>query len=336
MWALILQDFGGPEVLEHRELPDPAVPTGHVQLAMTAIGLNFADIYRRRGNHPIEGRPPYILGYEGVGVVVAANAAPGFALGDRVGFADVPFANATRVNVAVDRAIPLPDDIDDPLACSLLLQGLTAQYLLTDSHLVRAGSTVLVHAAAGGVGQLLTQLAKARGAVVIAVTSTEQKRSVALEIGADHGLLYSDDWSSSVRDITHGGADVAYDAAGSTLLDSIAAVRNRGTVVAYGTANGDPPPIDPRMLMASSKALVGADLWDHVDSREQRLEKAQQLFDSVRTGQIRRPRIETFPLSQGGAAHARLESRLVTGKIVMTPGHDGREGRPRGRPSGRD
>lgn len=314
MRALVLDEFGGPDVLAYRELPDPAVPPGHLQLAMTAIGLNFADVHRRRGNHVIEGRPPYVLGYEGVGVV--AVAADGFSLGDRVGFADVPFANATRVNVAIDHAIPLPDDVDDQLACSLLLQGLTAQYLVDESYPAGAGSTIVVHAAAGGVGQLLIQLAKARGATVIAITSSEEKRSVALEVGADHGLLYADDWPGRVPEI---GADAIYDSAGSTLHDSIAAVRERGTVVAYRMAGGDPLPVDPRVLMASSKALVGADLWNHVDTRERRRDAARRLFDAVRDGTIRRPRVETFPLSRGRDAHARLESRAATAKLVMIP-----------------
>lgn len=320
MRALVFDQFGGPEVLEYRELPDPPARPGHLQLEMKAIGLNFADVYRRRGDYRLEGEPPHVLGYEGVGVVVAGDAdAAGYALGDRIGFADVPFANASRVNVPVDRAIPVPDDLDDLVACSLLLQGLTAQFLVSDSYSVQAGSTVLVLAPAGGVGQLLTQLAKARGATVIGLTSNDAKRAVAVARGADHCLLYSAHWPRDVRELSGGGVDVAYDPVGSTLLATFAAVRTRGTVVAFGLAGGEPPPVDVRQLMESSKTLVGAELWDHLTSRAERLSRAGELFDCWRNGLIREPSIETFPLSRGRDAHARLESRLATGKIILIP-----------------
>ena len=162
MKALLFESFGGPEVLQYRELPDPAVPPGHVQLAMRAIGLNFADMHRRRGSYYLPGKPPHISGYEGAGLVVAVGeGVEGFAIGDRIGFADCPFANASRVTVPVDKAIPIPDDIDLVEAAAMLLQGLTAQYLVEDSHQVRSGELVLVHAAGGGVGQALVQLAVA-------------------------------------------------------------------------------------------------------------------------------------------------------------------------------
>src|SRR5687767_3315923 len=168
MKALMFESFGGPEVLQYRELPDPEVPPGHVQLAMRAIGVNFADLHRRRGNYFLPGKPPHINGYEGAGVVIAVgNGVEGIALGDRIGFADCPFANATRVNIPVDKAIPLPDDIGFVEAAAMLLQGLTAQYLVEDSYRVRADGAVLVHAAGGGVGQALIQLATAKGARVV-------------------------------------------------------------------------------------------------------------------------------------------------------------------------
>ncbi|WP_225767340.1 alcohol dehydrogenase catalytic domain-containing protein [Inquilinus sp. Marseille-Q2685] len=153
MEALVFDRFGGPEVLDYRSLPDPPVPPGHVQLALRAAGLNFADLHRRRGAYRLAGSAPHIAGYEGAGEVVAlGDGVEGIRLGDRIGFADVPFANATRVTVPVDRAIPLPDDVGFREAAAILLQGLTAQYLVADSAPVRAGARVLVHAAAGGSG----------------------------------------------------------------------------------------------------------------------------------------------------------------------------------------
>ena len=169
MRALLFETFGGPEVLQYCELPDPPVPPGHVQLAMRAIGLNFADLHRRRGNYFLPGKPPHINGYEGAGVVAAVGeGVEGFAIGDRVGFADCPFANATLVNVPVEKAIPLPDDIGFVEAAAVLLQGLTAQYLVEDSCRVRAGDIVLVHAAGGGVRS--ASLAAIYGIISTAVT----------------------------------------------------------------------------------------------------------------------------------------------------------------------
>lgn len=320
MDALVFERFGGPEVLEFRHLPDPPVPPGHVQLAMQAIGLNFADIYRRQGNYVLAGQAPHIAGYEGAGEVVAIGAGvEGFRIGDRIGFADVPFAHATRVNVPVDRAIPLPDDIGHRQAAAVLLQGLTAQYLVQDSHAVRPGETVLIHAAAGGVGQILVQLAKARGATVIALASTPAKAEFALAKGADHALTYQDGWVDAVRALADGGVDVAYDSVGTTLPASLDAIRPRGTVVAYGMAGGNPPPVDPRRLMEQSKTLVGGDLWDHLDSRAGRVQRAGALFAAFQSGQVAWPEIEAFPLSRGADAHRRLASHGLMGKIVLVP-----------------
>ncbi|MGK9231067.1 quinone oxidoreductase [Inquilinus limosus] len=324
MEALVFDRFGGPEVLEYRRLPDPPVPPGHVLLAMRAAGLNFADLHRRRGHYRLAGTAPHIAGYEGTGEVVAlGDGVDGIRIGDRIGFADVPFANATRVAVPVERAIPLPDDIGHREAASILLQGLTAQYLVQDSAPVRSGARVLIHAAAGGVGQLLVQMAKRRGATVFALTSTPAKAAIARATGADHSLTYAEDWVAAVRALSDGGVEIAYDSVGTTLADSLAAVRPRGTVVAYGTAGGDPPAVDPRRLMEQSKAVVGGDLWDHLDSRDSRLARAGALFAALRAGEIALPEIEVFPLSRGADAHRRLESRGVTGKIVLVPDEAG-------------
>lgn len=318
MHALTFSRFGGPDVLEWRELADPPVPPGHIQLAMHAIGLNFADIYRRRGQYALRGVAPYIAGYEGAGEVVAVGAGvTGFRIGDRVGFADVAFAHATRVTVPVDHALALPDALGYVDAAALLLQGLTAQYLVEDSHAVQAGETVLVHSAAGGVGQYLVQLALARGARVIAMASTPAKRAIATALGAEHSLGYDVPWVAQVQELTGGGVHVAYDAVGSTLADSLQAVRTRGTLVSYGMAGGMPAPVDPRRLMESSKRLVGGDLWDYLDSASARRTRAARLFAAVEHGTLRLPAIERYPLAQGADAHRRLEQRSFAGKVVM-------------------
>lgn len=319
MKALLFETFGGPEVLQYRDLPDPAVPPGHIQLAMRAIGLNFADMHRRRGNYFLPGKPPHINGYEGAGEVVAVgDGVEGIAIGDRIGFADCPFANATRVNVPVEKAIPLADDTGFTDAAAMLLQGLTAQYLVEDSYAVRPGDTVLVHAAGGGVGQALIQLAVAKGALVIGLASTEEKRAIAVNLGAKECLAYSDDWPDRIRDRTQGGFDVVYDSVGTTFLQSLSCLRDRGTLVALGAAGGNPPMIDPQLLMERSLSVTGGDLWNYLDSRRARIERADRLFQAIRMGVLKIPPIETFPLQRGADAHRRMEDRAFFGKIVMT------------------
>jgi NADPH:quinone reductase len=318
MRALLFDGFGGPEVLRFRELPDPAVPPGHVQLAMRAIGVNFADLHRRRGNYYLPGPPPHINGYEGAGLVVAVGEGiDQIAVGDRIGFADCPFANATRVNVPIEKAIPLPDDIGFTEAAAMLLQGLTAQYLIEDSYAVQSGDTLLVHAAGGGVGQALIQLAAIKKARVIALASTEQKRATALALGAEAAFGNSSDWPTRVRQHAEAGVDAVFDSVGATFLQSLSCLKDRGTLVAFGTAGGNPPKINPQLLMERSLAVVGADLWNHLDSRAARIDRATRLFRAIRMHALQVPRLELFPLEQGADAHRQMEDRNFFGKIVL-------------------
>jgi NADPH2:quinone reductase len=316
--ALAFDHFGGPEVLALRDVPDPAPQPGHAVVRARAIGLNFADVYRRRGNYHLAGDPPWIAGYEGAGVVESAGEGP-FQVGDRVGFADSPFANAELVSVPFDKLIPLPDDIPFETAAALLLQGLTAQYLTRDSHPLRRDESALVHAAAGGVGLLLVQIAKALGARVLGVTSSEAKRQAVLDAGADAVALDSQDWVAAARDLAAGGVDVAYDSVGSTLMRSFEAVRTGGHVVFYGMAGGDPPLVDPRMLMDSSKRLTGGDLWNVLRTAEDRRSRAAELFGWVRAGSLKVHVAARFPLAEGAAGHALLESRRSSGKVLLIP-----------------
>ncbi|HEY8321948.1 MAG TPA: quinone oxidoreductase [Candidatus Baltobacteraceae bacterium] len=304
MNALSFERFGGPEVLRYGQVPDPQPAGDEVLVRTGAIGLNFADVYRRRGNYHLAGAPPYVAGYEAAGAIVGT--------GERVAFADSPFANAELVAVPREKLIPLPDDISDETAAALLLQGLTAYFLTHDSHAVRAGERVLVHAAAGGVGLLLVQIAKLLGAYVVGLASSEPKRAAVLEAGADRALSH-DAWQSE-RDF-----DVVYDAVGSTLGGSLAAARTGGRVVFYGMAGGDPKPVDPRVLMDRSLTLTGGDLWNVLRSNADRVTRAEALFGWVREGRLRVRVAERFPLSRGAEAHRLLESRAAIGKILLVP-----------------
>ena len=321
MKALVYNTFGGPEVLEYREIADPVIGPNEVLIRMKAIGLNFADVYRRKGNYHLAGQPPYILGYEGAGIVEQVGAdVHGIHVGDHLALADVPFANAELVAVPVDKAIPLPDSISFEDASSVLLQGLTAHYLTQDSYAVKSNDVVLVHAAAGGVGQLLIQIAKLLGGKVIGLTSSKEKAMVAQEAGADNVFLYSDDWKLAVLEETNGkGVDIVYESVRSTLMDSFAVTRIGGTVVFYGMAGGDPVAIDPRMLMDTSKTLTGGDLWNVLTSLEQRVTRSSELFQWMEEGKVRVSKPTIFALHDGQEAHRYLESRKSTGKILLIP-----------------
>ena len=321
MKALIFETFGGPEVLQYKEIDNPVMKENELLVRMKAIGLNFADIYRRKGNYHLAGNPPYILGYEGAGVVEQVGVGvTEWNVGDRIAFADVPFANAELVAVPIEKAIPLPNDISFEIAASVLLQGLTAQYLTSDSYQVKAGDTILVHAAAGGVGQNLIQIGKLLGANVIGLTSSKEKSEVASLVGADAVFLYKDNWINEVKEVTNGvGVDVAYDSVGSTLGNSFEVTKIGGTVVFYGMSGGDPAFVDPRMLMDTSKTLTGGDLWNVLTSLEERKARSKQLFDWILEGKITIKEPTTFALQDGAEAHRLLESRKSVGKILLTP-----------------
>jgi NADPH2:quinone reductase len=302
MKALTFSTFGDSDVLEYIEIPNPELKSDEILVEMKAIGLNFADVYRRKGNYHLKGNPPFIAGYEGAGIVVDANNHPEYKVGDRVAFADVPFANAELVAVNTNHVLPLPEAISFETAASILLQGLTAHYLATDSHKTAKGETILIHAVAGGVGQILTQISKFLGANVIGLTSSSDKAKVAFEQGADHVFLYNNDWSI-----------------GSTLMDSFEVTKECGQVIFFGMAGGDPAPVDPRMLMDGSKTLTGGDLWSYLNSKEERIKRANQLFQWIIEGKITLSTPTSFKLSEGKLAHDYLESRKSTGKIILIP-----------------
>lgn len=220
----------------------------------------------------------------------------------------------------MEKVIPLPDDISFEVASSILLQGLTAQYLTKESYEIKAGNTILVHAAAGGVGQNLIHICKLLGGKVIGLTSSLEKSKVVYTAGADFVFLYEDEWSEKVKEVTNGhGVDVVYESVGSTLMDGFKATKIGGTVVFFGMSGGDPAPVDPRMLMDTSKTLTGGDLWNVLTSLEERKKRSKQLFDWINEGKIKLKEPTLFSLKDGSEAHNLLESRQSVGKILLIP-----------------
>lgn len=321
MKALVFEHFGGPEVLAYKDVNDPIIGSDEVLVRTKAIGLNFADIYRRKGNYHLTGQPPYILGYEGAGIVEeVGSGVSSVKIGDRIGFADVPFANAELVAVPIEKAIPLPESISFETAASILLQGLTAHYLVHDSYAIKSGDIAVIHAAAGGVGQLLIQMVHLLGGKTIGLTSSNNKAEMALKAGAEEVFLYHENWADKILQVTNGnGADVVFESVGSTLSESFSATKVGGTVVFFGMAGGDPQPVDPRMLMDTSKTLTGGDLWNVLISRTERINRALQLFKWIENGELLIQSPITFKLKDGQEAHQLLESRRSTGKILLLP-----------------
>jgi NADPH2:quinone reductase len=319
MKALTFHKFGGSEVLNIELVYIPEIKKGEVLVENKAIGLNYADIYRRKGNYPLKGQPPYIAGYEGAGVVVKSLSGM-YKVGDRVAYADVPFANAEFIKVHEDHVIPIPDDADYKIAASILLQGMTAEYLAHDSHPVRAGETILVHAASGGVGQILTQICKTKGAKVFGLSRSPSKLEVVKNCGADEALVLNDGWVEHILSLTNDkGVDVVYDSVGSTLEQSFEVTREKGHVVFYGMSGGDPKPVDPRMLMDTSKTLTGGDLWSFLVNKEERIRRSSYLFDLIARGKLKIKDPVIFKLSDGRKAHEYLEGGKSSSKVIIVP-----------------
>ena len=319
MKALTFSSFGKPHVLKYIDVNDPVLNQDELLVQMKAIGLNYADMMRRSGVYHVRGNAPYINGYEGAGVVVDNNGHLEFKTGDRIGFADVPFANAEFVRVPVSNAIPLPDPIDFETAASVLLQGLSAHFLTTDCHKVSPKENVLIHAAAGGVGQIMIQICKTIGAKVIGLVSSESKKQLALSKGADMVYLYEENWKENILNLYPTGVDAVFDSIGSTMEESLHVTKVRGKVVFFGMAGGHFNLGDPLYLIGTSKTITGGDLWDYLTSKEERIRRANQLFEWIINKDIQISEPAKFKLSEGKAAHEFMESRKSTGKILLMP-----------------
>ncbi|WP_149359772.1 quinone oxidoreductase family protein [Lolliginicoccus suaedae] len=321
MRAIQVNRHGGPDVLEHHELPDPAPRAGELLVRTDAIGVNFIDVYFRTGTYPTE--LPYIPGSEATGTIIAiADGTQGFSVGDRVAWAAAPGSYAELVRVPASAAVAVPDGVAPEVAASILLQGMTAHYLISSVHPLKHGETILVHAGAGGVGLLLTQLAAARGATVITTVSTDEKEQLSREAGAAHVLRYGADLAQRVRGLTDGqGVDAVFDGVGRDTFDaSLASVRVRGMVALFGAASGPVPPFDPQRLnQAGSVFLARPSLGHFLRTREELEWRAGEILDAIADGTLA-PRVgATYPLAEAARAHQDLEGRRTTGSIVLLP-----------------
>jgi NADPH2:quinone reductase len=322
MKAVRPKQAGGPEVLQLGEFPTP-VPSGTQVLIRTeAIGVNFIDVYTRSGQYQMQ--PPILVGVEGAGVVEqVGEGVTTVRPGERVAWTGFPGSYATHVVMPAERTIPVPDGVDSQLAAALLLQGLTAHYLTHSTFALQAGQTALVHAAAGGVGLLLVQIAKRKGARVIGTVSTPKKAELAKQAGADSVILYGEqDFEAESCQLTAGrGVDVVYDSVGKTTFDkSLRSLRPRGMLVLFGQSSGAVSPIDPQTLAAKgSLFLTRPTLGHYTATREELLSRANDLFAWVKSGELKVRIDRTFPLAEAAAAHSALESRETTGKLLLIP-----------------
>lgn len=323
MFAIQAMRQGGPEVLAYNELPDPVPGPGQVLVDVRAAGVNFIDTYRRGGMYPMPF--PHIVGSEGAGTVAAlGEGVSTVAVGDAVAWHDAPGSYATRVVVAEKSLLPVPDGVDFPTAAAIPLQGLTAQYLATGSHRIEPGQTALIHAAAGGVGLLLTQFVKHLGGRVIGTVSTRQKGDLARAAGADEVFLYGPDVdiTATVMDLTDGaGVDVAYDGVGKDTFDaSLASLRPRGSMVLFGAASGAVPPFDIQRLNSGGGIFLSRpSLQWFARTPEELQERSDMVFAGLNEGWLDFRVGATFPLAEAADAHRALEGRKTTGKVVLLP-----------------
>ena len=314
---------GGPEVLQFEAVEPPAPAPGEVRLRQHAVGLNYIDTYHRGGLYPVS--LPSGIGQEGAGVVEAVGeGVTEVAVGDRVAYAGGPLGAYAEVrNIGAGLLVRLPDAISFEEGAAMMMQGLTAQYLLRSTYPVQAGETVLVHAAAGGVGSIMVQWAKALGATVIGTVGSDAKAEKVRALGCDHVIVYTrEKFPERVREITGGaGVPVVYDSIGKdTFLDSLACLRRRGLMVSYGNATGPVPPFECALLMKMGSLYVTRPtLFDYIADRRELLERAGELFEVVAAGKVKIEIGQRFALREAAEAHRALEARLTTGSTVLLP-----------------
>ncbi|MGC8468973.1 MAG: quinone oxidoreductase family protein [Acetobacteraceae bacterium] len=321
--AIRIHAHGGPEVMRWEDVPTPEPGPGEALVRHAAVGLNYIDVYFRTGLYKAA-HLPATLGMEGAGVVEATG--PGVSVvaeGDRVAYAGGPIgAYATKRVIPADRLVKLPDTISFETAAAMMLQGMTAQYLIRRTHRVEAGETILVHAAAGGVGLILCQWAKHLGAHVIGVVSTAAKAELARAHGAEHVLVAPTDIAAEVKRITAGAmVPVVYDSVGKdTFMASLDSLRPRGLMVSYGNASGAVPPFELGILAAKgSLFLTRPSLASYTANRAELEATAADLFAVVGSGAVKIRVNQTFPLAEAAAAHVALEARQTTGSTVLIP-----------------
>jgi NADPH2:quinone reductase len=320
--AIRIHRYGGPEVLQWEPVATTEPGPNEVRVRHSAIGLNFIDVYERTGLYPVQF--PAILGKEAAGVIEAVGAkVRQFAVGQRVAYtSSVSGAYSQSRVMSADRLLHLPDAIDETQAAAVMLKGLTVQALLRQTYRVRKSDTVLIHAAAGGVGLLAVQWAKYLGATVIGIVGSEAKAQLVREQGADHALLVQDDWVAQVKSITRGrGVSVVYDSVGKdTFMASLDCLRPRGMMVTFGNASGPVPPVAPLELSKRGSLFLTRPTLFHYISKRSELERAaRELFDLVARSVIKVHVGQTYPLHDAARAHRELEARQTSGSTVLVP-----------------
>ena len=323
--AIRIHEYGSPEVLrwEDVEVGDPG--PGQLRIRHGAIGLNYIDVYHRTGLYPLPSLP-WTLGMEGAGRVEAVGeGVTEFQVGDRVAYASPPVGAYAEVRlIPADRVVALPTAIDDQTAAAMMLQGMTAQYLLRRTYRVQPGDAVLLHAAAGGVGLIASQWARQLGALVIGTVGSDEKAAVARAHGCHHAIVYTrENFVERVREITNGqGVAVVYDSVGQeTFMGSLDCLRPLGMMVSFGNASGPVPAFEPGLLAAKgSLFLTRPSLMHYTAQRRDLVASAADLFDVVATGAVKIEVRQTYPLAETAQAHRDLEARQTTGSTVLLPG----------------
>jgi NADPH:quinone reductase len=320
--AFRFHEHGGPEVLRLEDVEVGAPGPAEVRIRNIAVAVNYRDVLMRRGVHAVKSLPSAI-GLESAGVIDAVGReVRGVSVGDRVAYAGMPEGSYAELRVVpAARVIPLPADIDERTAAAMMIRGMTARSLLTGTYKVQPGDTILIHAAAGGVGLIMCQWAKHLGATVIGTVSTEAKANIARAHGCDHPIVYTrEDFAARVRDITGGeGVPVVYDSVGKATFEaSLKCLRRRGVMASFGEASGDPDPMPPRRLGAlGSIYLTHPSVSNYTVTRAELLAAAHDLFAMVGSGRIKIAISQTYPLRDAARAHADIESRKTTGSIVL-------------------
>jgi len=322
MKAIQVKQVGGPEVMELVELPVPQPKPNEALVKLAASGVNFIDCYHREGRY--KAPLPFLPGQEGAGVVTAVGAeVQSVKLGDRVAWAGLLGAYAEYAAVPADRLVPIPSGVSDQQAAAAMLQGMTAHYLLHDTHPLKRCETALVHAAAGGVGLLLVQLAHNIGARVIGTVSTEEKAKLARDAGADEIILYTQaDFEAETKRLTGGkGVDVVYDSVGKTTFDkSLNVLRPRGMMALFGGSSGAVPPFDPIILtQKGSLFLTRPSLGHYIATGEELVARSGAVFGMIAAGKLKLRIEHVYPLAEAQRAHRDLEGRKTTGKLLLIP-----------------
>jgi len=320
--AIRVHATGDASVLRYEDVPPPQVSPGHAVVKVEAAGVNYIDVYHRTGAYT--GPLPFTIGQEGAGTVEAVgDGVTGVAPGDRVAWTNIFGSYAEMVAVPADRLVPVPDTVTAKQAAAIMLQGITAHYLAHSTYPLKTGDACLVHAGAGGVGLLLTQIAKLRGARVITTVSTPEKAELSRGAGADDVIDYAGhDFAAAVQQVTGGrGVDVVYDSVGRTTFDrSLTCVRPRGLLVLFGQSSGPIAPLDPaRLAQHGSLFFTRPTIVHHIASRDELLSRTRDLFDWVVAGRLRLRIGHEFALAAAADAHRALEGRRTTGKVLLIP-----------------